>query len=261
MKTKFFLSLCFSISLFYAFSQNAGIKLEKFKPSECLEEDHFHSLHNRIVLQEFKDNQYFIEIAVVDNCCIGEFGNVTVTGDTLKLSYKGHEYPEINAKGDTIDWYSEVCDCNCCFHFKYQIKGLEQKHYIVLANNKRIEYSPHKYRTKPVKYDIVNGDTINYYDIYGFKQGCHIVKNKEGKVISKMEYIDDKEINGIHLKGYYDSGEIRYEIFIENGEFSREIEYFKNGQIKMDCEITGLFDDNPKCKEFDEQGNQVKSEQ
>lgn len=225
--------------------------------SECIEEDHLYSLQNRIVFQEIKDSIYIIEIAVIANCCIGDFGKVEALEDTLKLFYYGQEYPEINEKGDTKGWFSEECECDCCFHFKYYIKGLNQNNYIVFANNKRIEHSSHKYKTQPLKFDIVNGDTINYYDIYGFKQGIHILKNKEGKEIVNMHYVDDFAIDGVYIRRFYDSGEIKLEVFKSNGEVSKEIEYYKNGLIWKECEIKELFDENPKCKEFDEQGNQI----
>lgn len=245
------------ISMFKGFSQNSGITLESFESSECIEEEHFFSLQNRIVFQEFTDSLCVIEIAVTANCCDGEMGRVEVLEDTIKLFYQGQEYPEMNNKGDTIAWSFESCDCNCCFHFTYHIKGLKQKNYTVLADNKKIEYSAHKHKTQPIDFELVNGDTINFYDSYGFKQGVHVLKNKKGKAITRMYYIDNKAYEGLYVRRFYDSGELRMEVFKKNGEFSKEIEYYKNGKIMKECEIKELFDENPKCVTFDEEGNQI----
>ena len=259
MRTKFSLLLFILMTFFYSFSQNNEPKLLQFETSECQPDHNMSSLQDRIVSQKFKDDLFYIHIELIANCCYGDIGSIEVKNDTLKLFFKGKPYPLINEKGEITGYSSEslMCDCDCCFNFKYIISGLEKKDYVVLANNKEIHYSPYKYKTFPVKYDIVDGEKINYFDIYGFKQGIHISKYND-KIVSHLEYVDNKAMNGIYHTRFYESGEKKLEFHIKNGEFVTQLEFYKNGRIKKDCIIKEYFDSNAICTEFDENGKEIK---
>lgn len=259
MRTKFSPLLFILMTFFYSFSQNSEPKLLLFETSECQPDHNMSSLQDRIVSQKFEEDIFSIHIELIANCCFGDLGSIEVKNDTLKLFFRGKPYPLINEKGEITGYSNEslMCDCDCCFNFKYSIKGLEKKDYVVLANNKEIHYSPYKYKTFPVKYDIVNGERINYFDIYGFKQGIHR-RIHNNKVLSELEYVDNKPMNGIYHRQFYESGEKMIEIHMKNGEFVKKIEFHKNGTIKKDCEIKKTFDPNAICIEFDENGKEIK---
>jgi antitoxin component YwqK of YwqJK toxin-antitoxin module len=124
---------------------------------------------------------------------------------------------------------------------------LKNKPYIVKWNSRKLELSPHKYFLKPVKFDILEGDTVNYFDMYGFKQGIHLDFNGENKIVSRLIYKNDLEIEGFEFRKYYDTGEIESETLLKNKREFKRITYFRNGKIKKECSKN-------RCREFDENG-------
>lgn len=131
------------------------VKLIKFEPSECLDEDSVEIINDRIVSMEHSDKLLIIEIAVVADCCSGECGDIVLTNDTLNLLFHSKIDTVFNEVSDSVTVLETKvthCSCLCCFHFKYYIEGLSEKEYFYKANYKSIVLSENKYKSRIKKF-------------------------------------------------------------------------------------------------------------
>jgi hypothetical protein len=236
------------------FSQSGKVELLSYTTSECMEEDDLYRLKNRIVSQEILGDAFLIELAVVANCCGADEGEVSMKDGALHLIYHGKYTHEYDSKGNVISTYSEACDCDCCFHLNYIIRGVTELPAAVYANDKPIEFSEEKYKTYPIKYQVVDGDTINFYDNYGNRQGRHVETNDLRQVILDMHFTDGKETNGVK-KSYHFSGYLETEKYWTDGNYNRIVTYFKSGKIQEDCDMGPALDFKRTCRRYDQEGN------
>jgi hypothetical protein len=230
------------ISLFSinAFGQIDTPRLLEFNPSRCDSEINVYRIQNRIVEQNIHDDTLKIVVAFMENCAFeAASGSVDFSNDTLFLYYSRQGVIDtLEKKGDSITimvMYSYY-ECDCCFTFEYLISDLPDSFKQVMLNDKPIFYSPHKYKVQPIKYKLsAEGDTINYVDIYGFRQGFWYSYNSDNKLINHRYYYKDKIIYGTDYQ-YYPDGKTKAILTWENGEQSRFLEFYENGNIKSDCQ-------------------------
>ncbi len=237
------------------------LELLNYNSSECKEVyfKNLYKLQNRILGISKTDNFHIYNLFIVANCSSTEEGEIEIKNDTLNLVFHGKREHRVlkEKKNDSIEivteeWIEELADCNCAFNLTYKIKGLKNKDYIITANGKRIIKSEHKFkiRRKKPSFEIADNDTINYIDIYGLKQGLHIRNRKDGKLFSKINYLDDEKVSGL-AKTYYDlNGFDKIDVFMENREFSIS-KYYKNGKLIKVCDNDGIFAEGTNCKYFD----------
>lgn len=258
--------LCLSLINLFSVSltcvSQTKVKLLNYNSSECKEGIYYpnlHKLQNLILEINKTDDFHIIDIFVVTNCSSTEKGEIELKKDTLNLVFHGTRKHRVirEEKKDSIvivteEWIEELADCDCAFNLSYKIKGLINKDYIITVNGKKIIKTDHKFkiRRKKASFEIANNDTINYIDIYGLKQGLHIRNRKDGKLFSKINYLDNEKVSGL-AKTYYDlNGFDKIDVFMENREFSIS-KYYKNGKLIKVCDNDGIFAEGTNCKYFD----------
>jgi len=253
MKTISAIILLFSLNSVLLSQTNCNPALIRFESSKCIEEDKLYHLNFRIVSINYKDSLTIIQTAVRYNCCMTEQGGIKLVGDTLYLYFHLSEFYRTNGKGDSIGYYiEEKCSCDCCFRFMYYINGLPRKNYVYKVDNKVIYLSEHKYIVKnPPKFDISNGDTINYIDIYEFKQGLHRDYGEFG-IVSEMIYKDDEMMHGLLARTYYKNGIIKKDIYLLENRKYKEIGYNQNGKKVKECISESPFENKKDCIEFNQ---------
>lgn len=212
-------------STFLLSQESNDVKLVEFIPSECLDEPSTYLIQKRIISKEFAGDTLIIEIATWENCCWAEIGEIKLIKDTLKLNSHGTYYPEINENGDTVDWYGEICDCDCCFQFIYKIKGLdESKDYVFKLDNEIIELKENKYIIP--EFILHNGDSLIKNDSEGYYYSYQFYDSGIIKVVTKRK-------GGYRLmKSFYENGQLNYqsEMF---GDFDNMIYYKYNEEGEL----------------------------
>lgn len=240
------------------FSQgNDKVKLLHFTSSECDNDINYLSVRNRIISLTFKDSILNIQVGLLKNCCLNDHGAIKYNQDTLFLYSNGKESSHVNENGDTT-WISSICDCDCCFSFNYEISGLKKIPKTIISDTSTLKLSKDKYYIKPIKFELLDNDTVNYSDKYGFRQGWHVKYNERKQLVYKLFYKDNIIETGIVYIKYYESGELKSEYYVKNDKNYRKVEYFTNGKIKRDCLFEEQTEDNAICKEYDENGKIIK---
>jgi len=259
--------LLFFLKIFSVCGQsNENIELIGFSASQCDNNYPYERLvRTRIVSKNYLNGIYSVEIGIFENCSGVNTPNINFSNDTLQLFYEIGELGKIdtisidsNESGKitftTIQSYN-IAECNCCFHFIYSIKGLENKNYIISLNNIVIEYSPDKFLLFPIKFELYDNATINYIDEFGLKQGLWL---KEKSVVETwFNYKDNIRMQLIQKK-YYPNRKLKEEkVFVHMELFERK-EYFKNGKLKCEC----VNDDKNKqllnCIRWNKKGKLIK---
>ncbi len=256
-KTFYFIITNFLLVSAYCFSQ-INPELVSYNTSQC-KEVYFKNLNkyqDRILKTIKADDFQTYNLFVIANCSSTEVGAIELKSDTLNFVFHGiREYKTYKEKKNDStevvieEWTEELADCDCAFNISYKIKGLNDKEYKTTLNGKEITESEHKFkivRENP-SFKIIDKDTINYIDIYGLKQGLHIQNRKDGKLFSRINYLDDEKISGL-AKTYYNlDGFDKIEIYMDNKEFTIS-KYYKNSEMIKICDTDGIFADGTNCK-------------
>ncbi|MBL4587160.1 MAG: hypothetical protein JKX84_08920 [Flavobacteriales bacterium] len=243
--------VCFllGLSLFSlsGFCQNE-VTLVNFTPSQCDESEDPYRIQTRIVNQWYQGDTLLVEVGTVGTCCVDFVPSVQFSTDTLNL-----DFTETGT----------FCSCHCCYQFIYHIVGLKGKRFGITLNGEKIEQSEEKYKTFPVKYELYNGDTINYFDKYGFKQGLHILGKDKQKPLEKMIYHDNHAIEGSRWIRYFDNGNKSAETLVKNKR-KLNVQYYMNERKKKECEdlkiaftTNNLWKYVTRCNAWDSMGIQV----
>jgi hypothetical protein len=216
--------LILSVFSMSTFAQNE-IELIEFSTSECKNEGNLRLIQKRIVSQEISNDTLNIEVATWLNCGYSNFGRAKTTGDTLQLSSLQYESKfEITDRGDTV-WIEMIAvECTCCFHFYYQIAGIESLPKYVTLNDELIQLSENEFL--PPTYKVVNGDSLIQSDAEGFSY--NYIYYDSGKV----ETVWKKKLNYSFSSTYYESGELK-RTFESFGTYNDYIEttYDKQGNV------------------------------
>lgn len=199
-----------------------NVRLVSFTYSECCTTISTFEQHDQLLSKSYDGKICSITVSTMANCCADIIPQVEMMQDTLSLRYE-----EVGT----------FCDCGCCFQFTYHISGITDTNFIVKLQDKIIEYGR-------IRYTILHGDTINYYDTYNRKQGLHIVGNRlrpfeeleyrNNTQFEKLEYRDDTPWNGSTRIFYYTNGGKSSEITYTNGE-KKHVTYFPDGQMESEC--------------------------
>ncbi len=266
-----YLTIFILLSLAFQFShgQERKLKIIEFNKLKCEQDDggNFPRIINRIVEQKLSGDTLFIKLGMWATCCIDFIPSASILGDDLKLGY--------------IET-GEPCECSCFYTLVFKIKGIKvSPNKVTIRNqvtkrNRVIEYSSEKYEIFPIKYRIVNGDTLDFKDKYGRRQGKWIVDDntlifKRLGIYERLRiFSDDFFIKSVKL---YPSGSIESELIgekitkvEEDGTdyisvyFNKYFEYFENGSKKKECfsndEIRDIREEGT-CKEWDKTGKLI----
>jgi hypothetical protein len=174
---------------------------------------------------------------------------------------KGSLYLDLQETG-------EACECLCCYEFVFEIEGLKDDKIKIKFRDKDIELSNERLMTYPIKYEILNGDTINYTDKYGLRQGKWTRPNDSLMTKSHGEFIDDRLVRIVNYfpNGTTETEKISEKIRVtgESGDyfdyfdFNKYVEYYKSGTKKKECYNDKNSVNNSyelgQCKEWNENG-------
>lgn len=197
------------------------VSLASFDLSDCNSPGDPSTVQDRIIKQELFDDTLTIHVGTADECCIVVQPLANYKNDTLFLDYT----PSGNA-----------CLCYCCYEPIYRLIGFSKIPEIIIFKNQRVYLSSERFKTYPILFEILNGDTINRYDKYGQKEGLHIEPGQD-TTKKKIYYKYGQPWNGFNfllneeksLSGY------RYVNGLEYYE-----EYYPNGSIKRKCKQVSL---------------------
>jgi hypothetical protein len=225
-------------------AQKKKVTVVGFTATECTDGAALHNaIRTRVIEKKSSRDIFEIKIGTTETCCISYtpvvkyFSNKSGL-DTLYLGY---------------GTYGEPCECVCYYELTYQIKGLKDSDFDIRFKGKPIEFSEEKYKTYPVRYKLMGNDTINFVDKYGLRQGVWTYDS--GFIKTYFIFEDGVPMKEVHL---YSTGKIKSESRREYSNWNYYIEYFENGQKKMECyndRPGGSYKfDNGKCREWDING-------
>lgn len=235
------------------FGQSGKVKLFEFRNSTCDQETDLSRLRTRIIKKELTKNILTVQIAATATCCVNFIPKATLKKGILKL--------------DLVET-GEACECFCSYEFVFKIEGIKDDKIEVKFRDKDIELSSERYLTYPIKYKILNGDTINYVNKYGLRQGKW---NRPGDSLmtkSHGEFVDGRLVKVVK---YYSGGKTESEKISEKVkvtpdnteyfnyfDFNKYVEYYESGTKKKECyndqnSMSNSYEQG-KCKEWNEKG-------
>jgi hypothetical protein len=153
---KRFITLFFLIGMCIPVNAQS-VELVDFSHSQCDEPVSDYTIRVRIISKTLESDTFKLSIGFAWGCCMQFNGIAEMKNDTLHVSLKRKT--------------EDYCFCTCCYQSDFKIVGIKNVDIPIKFYDKVIEYSPEKYATFSPKYDIVKGDTLNYIDKYGLKQG------------------------------------------------------------------------------------------
>jgi hypothetical protein len=240
------LLLCYT---HFLFAQSSNIKLFDFKSSTCEQESSAKGLRTRIIKKEFKQNILRIEIAATATCCVDFIPKIAFSEGVLNLDF------EETGAG---------CECFCCYEFIYKIEGTKNEETKITFRGKEIEQTSEKYLTYPTRYQLLNGDTINYTNRYGLRQGFWPHPKDS---LRYFKFIDDSMIHAVEL---FASKKIKSEVIFEKVAFdspsnkidsiymdNRYIQYYESGHKKKECYHERSSYKKGICIEWNENGEVI----
>jgi hypothetical protein len=239
------------------FGQTKKIELLDFKYSTCDEATLSTRLRTRIVKKEIKADILTVDIATVATCCVSFDPSISVKQGTLHLDFK-----ETGTE----------CECSCYYTLTYKVKGVKDRDIKIKFQNKDIEMSEEKYLTYPTKFKTLNGDTINYVDKYGFRQGKWAYSNdstmtngffetKDDVPIKLVTLYPDKKVKSLTSRDEITIKDSNGKDFHTHSNYNYYVEYFESGTKKRECVSSNTSDSykdpSGKCKEWTEKGELV----
>lgn len=225
-------------------SQKDKPLLVDFTPSECDANEDADRLLTRIIDYWFVGDTLLVEVGTKATCCVDFIPEIKFENDTLNLLFTETGSP---------------CMCMCCYQFIYHIKGIRDENIGIKLQGKPIEFSEEKYLTYPVSFEILNGDTINYVDKYGFKQGLWFskddttgsyfkafAKDDEWQYRESIGYKTDGKVYDIYINHDYEASIFTKFIdssiidrhTLRNGDYFQSTKFYPNGVLKK-LTITG----------------------
>jgi hypothetical protein len=233
-------------------SRKEPVKLISSHAGQCDNRVSPDYLVTRITDISIKNNQLYLTVNFKDNCCAQFNPGIKFSNDTLYI--RKYIPPDSIPKGHP----HALCGCDCCFSIDFVISNIKDTSFITLFDNKRIVYSLEPYPVFPIKFEILNGDTINKNNKYGGPVGLWInyYDNKQIKDIAMYPVNNlylDWDSQSIWYKGYYENGQMRnyvrtdstdawyesgkirlrmYKTHEDGDEIVYTEKYFDNGQLK-----------------------------
>ena len=242
------------------------IQLVDYYMSEC--QSHYRSEIERIAEINQKDSSLTeIVFSAKGNC--GMMDSITVShhADSIFLNYDFRK-SSIIPGGDTIQINDTIFDiteptftyyaptmCDCCFTFNLTLSGYDDsKNYTFIGNGKEIPVTEHRFPLKPVSFEIFEGDTINYSDLYGFKQGRWILRNQKGLITEDANYENGNVISGKTDKVFDNDDNLISEWDGGMCWDCIQLFYYPSGNLKRKC--FGFYSE--KCEDYPDESTKKK---
>jgi hypothetical protein len=239
-----------------AFGQAGQLTLFSFQNSTCEPLRETYQIRTRIISKELTGDVLKVRIGGVAHCCVTFLPVMSFEKGVLNLDFE-----------ET----GSICECGCCYEFFYEIKGVKDANLQITFRGKEIEVSDEKYMTFPVVFKLLHGDTVNYINKYGLRQGKWFVPGDSLGKEMYLEYAEDRAVRRVEL---YPNGQIRRDqiadkipvtlegnTYFEYAEFNRPVEYYESGVKKRVCYNGEISWSNyyklGKCQEWNEQGELV----
>jgi hypothetical protein len=135
-----------------------------------------------------KDDSHFVTVHFSEICCRNFIGEIYATKKRLELIFSK---------------IGDECECYCNYKLTYQIKSDLELPDKILLNGKVQRHYNDAFKTYKESFKIVDGDTINYIDKYGLKQGAFVKFNSKNDTLDFNRYIDDDLVES---RDYYSDG-------------------------------------------------------
>jgi hypothetical protein len=213
------------------FSQNIELPVINVYQSECDRFADITRIQKRIISQRMNNDTLTVLFGTIENCAgIYDVKSYLIC-DTLKFEYRiGIPSSEIAENGDN---YVSVANCDCCFEFTFEVQGLKYSPKVIKLFDSIMIFYPDKYKIYPVKFDLINNDTVNYIDKYGLKQGKWLKTDCDVKAdsIYFVGYYIDNELKSCFLNAFNKNGKLIYEDNQTDYNVSVSKSYFENGDI------------------------------
>lgn len=242
--TKFFsfllvLIICSSIQAqqieHFSYSQCGGIKdsLSVSSAPEGAER-----IYDRIISQKYANNILKLRFGKLSNCAGISNSNSFFSGDTLRITFDEFVPIKIDTLEDgSVVTTSEWLACDCYFESDYVISDLPKEPLTILVNGTEIKHHP-KYKTYPVTFELLDGDTINYTDKYGLQQGKWIVD------LPNNGYIRGFQKDGQYIirdyKSFYDNNQLKGEYVLDSLGRGFGRQFYPNGNLRSMHTKTGI---------------------
>lgn len=244
---KYLLVFCYLFAAIHSQAQEVKPShTYSYSPSECKGSNDIYRLNKRISDLALENGLLTIELAVVENCCGIEVGFATIIDDTLWLYAQGESILDTLPSGRIVG-EMVVCDCDCCFSLHYELESVHQMPSVVMYNRKQITASEHPYQLVEPKFEVIDGDTINRFDHYGFKQGWHAQFRFDGDTISNLFYANDEAINGLEIRNL-NNGVVSFEIWRISSDSLFSISFDSLGVPVEKCWMKERFDFDGPCE-------------
>lgn len=246
------LSFLFFVFMILRLPAQENVKLVSWNVGQCDENSDPYRLVNRISAIGFTGNELHMTIGFRDNCCPHFNPAIRYSGDTLFIQ--------------TYVWDGKsegsfaMCGCDCCFSMDFVISGLSDTSFVTIFKNRRVYYSTEPYRTFPIKFEVVNGDTVNRTNKHGEHIGLWFEYYPGGTQRSETSY--PMSYTSIHteyvwrmswyenghqqewdnhdtMKLWYENGQLKYfkTTKADDGDkVKSELKYYQNGQLKEKTE-------------------------
>lgn len=153
--------LLFLQAVFYAYSQVDSVRFTNCKLAGS------NKIQNRIISIEKENNLLNYKIGIVGNCILDSnyFLHLHwMDDDTLDLRIKYRNVKEL---------------CECYYELDFPLfRSTNKQNPKLKFDNAEIVQSPYLFKVVQVKFQMFEGDTINYFDQFGFENGKHVLFNE-----------------------------------------------------------------------------------
>lgn len=236
-----FLFLVWFLIIICSTTEAQGIRSYTF--SECDQSCDFEKVINRISYQSFNEKTLKISFGHISNCAGIHNPSATYYNDTLEI-----KYDDFITEIDTLKHYDSLLNdsttleiteiietqpyvlCDCYFESEFEISGVNKNPLKIILNGTPIQYYPDKYKVQSIEFELVDGDTVNLIDKFGYRQGLWIKKHSNNQLIFNRIYEADVIVEGTDYH-YHENGNIKSKLKWVNNEHSDFYEYDLNGNI------------------------------
>ena len=198
----FFAMLLISVPM-----QGQSLRMSRFFASDCMEQYYLRQVQDRIISRELSGDTLELSIGFGAYCCLEFNGVASGKNDTLYL--------------DILQNDGE-CMCYCYYEAHFFVMGPKSINIPVKFRGRGIELSTEKWMTFPPEFELFNGDTINYKDKYGMKQGRWF-EGRDRKRYSVYKDGKGRAMGRILKRGRYEEDDFKViRLYNKRGKILRE---------------------------------------